>query len=157
MTDVKTTGTPAGEVVESGVDVVGGGELEVGVSGVDVVDGSIVVGGIDVVWMTVVGALGAKLDVEETRVEGAGVLEKVTTKSSQCLRWMKLFDGRCAHQYYSWCQLSLKLNEMSIQMRDSDDVVIERSNWNFRGCYEREEDSKSMRLGGFDGLLCCCW
>lgn len=86
--DVDSTGAAAGPVVESGGGgdgVVGGGELGVGASKVEVVAGTIVVGGIDVVWMTVDGPLGEEPDVKETGVEGARVLAK-ETGSRQFLR-----------------------------------------------------------------------
>lgn len=78
MIDVKTTGVPGGGVVGSGDAVVGGGGSEEGVSGVELGDCTIVVGGIDVVWMTVGGPLAEEPDVKETELEGARVLEGVT-------------------------------------------------------------------------------
>lgn len=75
-------GTPAtGVEGPAGVEVVGGFESDVGVSGLDAGDGDTVVGGMDVVWTTVVGPLdeGASvLDVKEKGVEGARGLDEGT-------------------------------------------------------------------------------
>lgn len=76
--EVKTTGVPAGGVVGSGAAVVAGGASEDGASGMELGDGTIVVGGIDVVWMTVGGPSDEELSVKEGEFEGARVLEGVT-------------------------------------------------------------------------------
>ncbi len=75
---MKTIGVPGGGVVGSGAAVVAGGASVEGASGVELGDGTIVVGGIDVVSMTVGGPPDGELKVKEGEFEGARVLEGVT-------------------------------------------------------------------------------